>query len=61
MIDFLGDGLRQLSRGAMGPWTHSLGLSWTRVVKRIPVPPGTRDAIMSLGLMGAKGSWTSTV
>ena len=25
------------------------------MVKRIPVPPGTRDAIMSVGLMGAKG------
>ena len=25
------------------------------MVKRIPVPPGTRDAIMSVGLLGAKG------
>ncbi|MGC8641329.1 MAG: hypothetical protein ACP5XB_15805, partial [Isosphaeraceae bacterium] len=56
LIDFLGEGLRQVSRGTMGPWTHSLTLSWTRVVKRIPVPPGTRDAIMSVGLMGAKGT-----
>jgi hypothetical protein len=56
LIDFLGEGLRQVSRGTMGPWTHSIGSSWTRVVKRIPVPPGTRDAIMSLGLMGAKGT-----
>ena len=29
---------------------------WTRVVKRIPVPPGTKDAIMSVGLMGATGT-----
>ncbi|MGO9600972.1 MAG: hypothetical protein ACLP7Q_23570 [Isosphaeraceae bacterium] len=55
LIDFLGDSLRNLSRGVMGQWTHNLGESWTRVVKRIPVPPGTRDAIMSVGLLGARG------
>ena len=55
MIDFLGDSLRHLSRGTFGPWTHTVGSRWTRVVKRIAVPPGTRDAIMSVGLMGAKG------
>ena len=55
LIDFLGDSLRHLSRGMLGPWTHTVGSHWTRVVKRIPVPPGTRDAIMSVGLMGAKG------
>jgi len=55
MIDFLGDELRQLSRGTMGPWTRSVGDQWTYVSKRIPVPPGTRDAIMSVGLMGAAG------
>jgi len=55
LIDFLGDGLRQLTRGTLGPWTHSVGDRWNRVVKRIPVPPGTKDAIMSVGLMGATG------
>ncbi|AMV38844.1 hypothetical protein [Planctomyces sp. SH-PL62] len=55
LIDFLGDELRQLSRGTMGPWTRSVGDRWTRVAKRIPVPPGTHDAIMSVGLMGASG------
>jgi len=55
LIDFLGDELRQLTRGVLGPWTHSVGDRWTRVVKRIPVPPGTKDAIMSIGLMGATG------
>lgn len=54
MIDFLGDELRQVSRGAMGPW-RSVGDEWTYVSKRIPVPPGTRDAIMSVGLLGAAG------
>jgi len=55
LIDFLGDGLRQLSRGTMGPWTRSAGDRWTRVSKRIAVPPGALDAIMSVGLMGAAG------
>jgi hypothetical protein len=56
LIDFLGDSLRHLSRGVMGPWTHAVGESWTHVMKRIPVPPGTRDVIMSVGLLGARGS-----
>lgn len=58
MIDFLGDQLRQQTRGSMGPWTaRNMGSanSWTRVSKRIPVPPGTKDAIMSIGLLGATG------
>ena len=56
MIDFLGDPLRHLSRGILGPWTHAVRDRWTRVAKRIPVPPGTKDAIMSVGLMGATGT-----
>ena len=55
MIDFLGDDLHHLSRGILGPWTQSVRDRWTRVAKRIPVPPGTKDAIMSVGLMGATG------
>ncbi|MBV8610462.1 MAG: hypothetical protein JO034_23765 [Singulisphaera sp.] len=54
-IDFLGDELRELRRGLLGPWNRSVGTSWTRVAKRVPVPPGTRDAIMSIGLLGATG------
>jgi hypothetical protein len=56
LIQFYGEGLRTLSRGSLGPWTHTVGNRWTRVVKRIPVPPGSRDAIMSVGLMGATGT-----
>ena len=56
MIDFLGEELRHLSRGSLGPWTRSVRDRWTRVAKRIPVPPGTKDAIMSVGLMGATGT-----
>ncbi len=39
----------------MGPWTHSVRNSWTRVVKRMSVPPGAKEAIMSVGLMGGTG------
>ncbi len=56
LIEFFGVGLRTLTRGTLGPWTHTVGDRWTRVVKRIPVPPGAKDAIMSVGLMGATGS-----
>ena len=55
MIDFLGEELRHLSRGTLGAWTRSVRDRWTRVAKRIPVPPGTKDAILSVGLMGATG------
>ncbi len=57
MIDFLGDGLKAQRRGIMGPWTNKLlGSKWVHVAKRIAVPPGTRDAIMSIGLLGAIGT-----
>lgn len=57
IIDFLGDKLRQQTRGAMGPWNvRTIGTGhWVRVAKRIPVPPEARDAIMSIGLLGATG------
>ena len=55
LIDFLGHQLRAVRRGSLGPWTKSIGREWTRVVKRIGIPPETRDAILSLGLLGATG------
>ncbi|GAC1463878.1 MAG: hypothetical protein NVSMB9_01870 [Isosphaeraceae bacterium] len=58
LIDFLGDKLRQETRGALGPWTvRSLGAgsTWKHVVRRIPVPVGALDAIMTVGLLGATG------
>ncbi len=55
LIQFYDDELRPLSRGMLGPWTHTVGSRWTRVVKRIPVPPDSRDAILSTGLMGGTG------
>lgn len=56
MLDLLGYQLHHLRRGSMGPWTKSIGSTWTRVVKRFAVPPGTRDAIFSVGLLGATGT-----
>ena len=56
LIQFYGDELRTVSRNMLGPWTHTVGSRWTRVVQRIPVPPGTKDAIMSTGLMGSTGT-----
>ncbi len=32
------------------------GNGWTRVARRMAVPPGTKDAIMTVGLMGATGT-----
>jgi hypothetical protein len=59
VIDFLGPAPSgvgpAVGRAALGPWTHTVRENWTRVVKRIPVPPGTKDAIMSVGLMGCAG------
>jgi hypothetical protein len=55
LIDLLGDQLKTLRRGTLGPWSKSVGREWTRVVKRISIPPGTRDAILSTGLLGATG------
>ncbi len=57
MVDFLSDPLqlRTVRRGGLGPW-KSIGPTWTRVVKRISIPPDTRLAILSIGLLGATGA-----
>lgn len=54
VIDFLGDELRAVRRGVLGPW-RTVGSAWTPVRKVLPIPPGTRDAILSVGLVGATG------
>lgn len=56
VIDLLGASYRQLSRGSMGPWRGPGRNNWTRVVKRFPVPPDTKDVIMTVGLLGATGT-----
>jgi hypothetical protein len=55
LLDLLGHELRVVRRGLLGPWTKTIGREWTRVVKRISIPPDTRDGILSLGLIGATG------
>jgi protein-L-isoaspartate(D-aspartate) O-methyltransferase len=40
-------------RGVVGPWTGTF--DWRREVKRIEVPPRTREAIVCIGLFGAAG------
>ena len=43
VIDFIGPAPSgvgpAVSRASLGPWTHTVRENWTRVVKRIPVPP----------------------
>ena len=40
-------------RGIVGPWTGAF--DWRREVKRIEIPPRTREAIVCIGLFGAVG------
>ena len=55
VIDFLDSGRLTLRHVALGPWTKTVGSQWTRVARRFSIPPGTRDAILSIGLLGATG------
>jgi hypothetical protein len=56
ILDFLDADLKTAGRRQMGPWTaDGLGREWTRVSARLDVPESTRDAIMTLGLLGARG------
>ena len=56
VVDFLGDPvqLKAVRRGLLGPW-KTIGPEWTHVAKRLPIPPETRLAILSMGLIGATG------
>src|SRR5262249_27763601 len=55
VIEFISTQAHSVSRGSLGPWRHLAGNNWTRVKKRMAVPPDTREAIMSIGLLGATG------
>lgn len=56
-IDLLGADIRAVSRVGLGPWdSRKLGKDWVHVARRLPVPPGSRDAILSVGLFGATGA-----
>ena len=56
IIDFINDPLilQTVRRGSLGPW-KAIGREWTHVSKRLPIPPDTRLAILSMGLIGATG------
>ena len=56
LIDLLDDDLRTTARGVLGPWDDLPPERWVLWSKRIPVPPSTRDAIMTVGLLGATGT-----
>lgn len=57
VIDFLDENLRIAARGQLGPWTRRTVPEgrWHHVAKRLPVPVESRDAILSVGLIGATG------
>jgi len=56
IVDFLGDPLqlKAVRRGLLGPW-KAVGREWVHVSRRMPIPPDTRLAILSVGLLGATG------
>lgn len=59
LIDFLDAGLLTSSRSNIGPF-NSLTVGedqWFYVSKMLPVKSSTRDAIMTVGLMGATGTF----
>jgi hypothetical protein len=58
MIDFLDEHLNAAGRGLLGPWLSSKQSddNWFHVAKRLNVPASTRDAIMSVGLLGGTGT-----
>ncbi|WP_152051089.1 hypothetical protein [Tautonia marina] len=56
LIDLLDENLRSTSRGLLGPWDTLPEGRWVRWVTRVPVPTATRDAIMTVGLLGGTGT-----
>ncbi|WP_169974349.1 hypothetical protein [Tautonia rosea] len=56
LIDLLDENLRSTSRGLLGPWDTLPEGRWVRWVTRVPVPSATRDAIMTVGLLGGTGT-----
>ncbi len=54
VIHFYDQVRRSLGEGIVGPWLRRS--DWERLGRRIPVPPGTREAIVRIGLNGATGS-----
>ncbi len=55
-IDFFDEQLRQVGRQGLGPWSAQSGSGWFSAGRRIWVPPTARDAILTVGLLGATGT-----
>jgi hypothetical protein len=56
LLNMYDEELIPIAQANLGPWTtESIGDDWVRVAKRIAVPPRARDAIFSIGLLGATG------
>ena len=56
MIDLLDANLQSTHRGEVGPWGDLPADRWVLWKSRVHVPPDTRDAIMTVGLLGATGT-----
>jgi hypothetical protein len=58
VITFLDESLRPRRHGNLGPWLPPAVPrgEWVRVAKRIEVPPEGRDALLTVGLLGATGT-----
>ncbi len=56
LLDLLDENLRNTARGTLGPWLNLPEGRWVRHSTRIAVPPETRDAILTVGLLGATGT-----
>jgi hypothetical protein len=55
LIDFLGEDIKTVRRGTLGPWKKTPNNGWVRVAKRLPIPESTRDGILTIGLLGSTG------
>ncbi|RUL89294.1 hypothetical protein [Tautonia sociabilis] len=56
LLDLLDADLRSTARGSLGPFTDLPDGRWVHWVARIPVPPDTRDVLMTVGLLGGTGT-----
>ena len=52
-ITFYGPNRGMIGQGIMGPWRGTF--AWRSQSKRLNVPPGAREAVLRIGLLGAVG------
>lgn len=57
ILNFFDEELRPVATRTIGPWTpRAIGSGWVKIRHRIPFPESARDAILTLGLLGATGT-----